>query len=76
MAKTAGAAASANAYETVFIPKESSKDDTQFVNANGRKFLIKKGEYVKVPKVVANVIHDREKALAEAQAFIDANERE
>lgn len=79
MAKTTGAATVAandvNAYEDVYVPKESSKDDTLFVNANGRHFLVKKGEHVMVPKVVANIIHDREKAMMEAQSFIDANEK-
>lgn len=79
MAKTAGAATvaanDANGYEDVYVPKESNKDDTLFVNANGRHFLVKKGEHVMVPKVVANIIHDREKALMEAQSFIDANEK-
>ena len=78
MAKPAVAAAATNdvnAYEDVYVPKESSKDDTLFVNANGRHFLIKKGEHVKVPKIVANIIHDRERAMAEAQSYIDANEK-
>ena len=79
MAKTAGAATvaanDANGYEDVYVPKESSKDDTLFVNANGRHFLVKKGEHVKVPKIVANIIRDREQAQAEAQSFIDANEQ-
>lgn len=73
--KAAAAAANGNDFEQVYVPKESSKDDTLFVNANGRHFLVKKGEHVMVPKIVANIIHDRERALREAQRFIDENEQ-
>ncbi len=43
-------------YEEVFIPKMSRNDDSQFVSVNGKRILVKKGEYVKVPKAHAEVI--------------------
>ena len=37
--------------------KEDEPEDV-FVGANGRRFLIKRGEWVTVPKIVANILRD------------------
>lgn len=45
----------------VFISRESRDDKDVYVAVNGQDFLIKRGEHVKVPKYIAEVLdHSRQ----------------
>lgn len=57
--------------ETVYIPKEYQKDDTQYVSVNGRRWLIQKGKAVQVPHQVAVVLRNANIMNEKAQAYID-----
>lgn len=72
----AKAKAEAEAYEEVFVPKSSKNDDSLFVSVNGKRILIKKGEYVMVPKAHAEVIKNSLKQTAKNDEFIAANSKE
>lgn len=63
------------AKETVKIklPLTREERDDVYVAVNGESFLIKRGEYVEVPKYVAEVLDNREKMLAEAFAYEEAS---
>ena len=62
------------AIETVKIklPLTKTEKDDVYVAVNGESFLIKRGEYVEVPKYVLEVLDNREKMLTEAFAFEDS----
>lgn len=55
------------------LPRKEGEDQT-YVQVNFKAFLIKRGEYVKVPKYVAAAIRDSEDA--EDMAVRDLEERE
>lgn len=55
------------------LPRKEGEDQA-YVAVNFRSFLIKRGEYVKVPKYVADAIKDAE--IAEEMAIRDLEERE
>ena len=56
--------------ETVFLPKLSKNDDALFVAVNGKRILVKKGEYVELPAAFAEVIHSSRRAQAQAEKYI------
>ena len=58
--------------ETVFIPKESKHDDALYIAVNGRRMLVKKGEYVALPKPFAAVVKASFAAKAQAERYIDS----
>ncbi|MBQ3538042.1 MAG: hypothetical protein IJA39_05620 [Clostridia bacterium] len=58
--------------ERVFIPKETKNDDSLFVSVNGKRILVKKGEYVELPQCFAEVINSSRKAQAQAEKFISS----
>lgn len=57
------------------IPKDPSNraDNALFVGLNGKRYLIKRGETVEVPRGVAEIIEHSELQAEEAQAYIEAN---
>lgn len=61
------------AKETVRIklPLTRNEKDDVYVALNGESFLIKRGEYVEVPKGVAEILDNRDKMLNEAYAYED-----
>ncbi len=54
---------------SITIPKTRTEKDDVYVAVNGRAWLIKRGETVKVPDYVAEVIHESNRQLAEAISF-------
>ncbi len=50
------------------------KEDTVFVGVNFKNYLIKRGEWVRVPKEVAEVINNAEDAEMKADAYAQAKE--
>ncbi|MCR4841649.1 MAG: hypothetical protein K5840_00120 [Eubacterium sp.] len=64
--------ASTEGYVTVNLPRPAKGEpDAQFVAVNGKTYRIKKGQKVKVPRSVAEVIKNSEIAKDEANVFID-----
>ena len=63
---------SAEALETVFIPKRDKHDDSLFVAVNGRRILVKKGESVSLPAHFAEVIRNSFLAEEQAEKFISS----
>lgn len=61
---------------TVFIPKSSRNDDSQFVAVNGKRILVKKGETVSLPEAFYEVIMNSERAAEDARLYIDGASRE
>lgn len=54
----------------VKLPKASKTEQNfQFVAVNGRTFQVPKGKRVKVPKPIAEVLQNSEKAIDDAEAF-------
>ena len=51
------------------LPITRDQQDDVFVGVNGRTWLIKRGETVEVPEVVAEVIEQSEEALAKAYNY-------
>ena len=51
------------------LPLTRTEKDDVYVAVNGQSFLIKRGEEVEVPFYVAEVLRNREEALAEALTF-------
>lgn len=66
------------AKETVKIklPLTREERDDVYVAVNGETFLIKRGEYVDVPKYVAEVLDNKEKMQSEAFAYEQTVRRE
>lgn len=58
--------------EKVFIPKETKNDDSLFVSVNGKRILVKKGEYVELPECFAEVIRSSRMAQAQAEKYISS----
>lgn len=54
---------------TIRMPLTREQREDVFVGINGKTWLIKRGEQVKVPQAVANVLARREKCLAMAMEF-------
>lgn len=54
---------------SIMIPKTRTEKDDVYVAVNGRAWLIKRGETVKVPDYVAEVINESNRQLAEAISF-------
>ena len=50
--------------ETVFIPKTRANSRGRFIGINGETWRVPTGKYVEVPKCVAKVIRQSEKAKA------------
>lgn len=59
------------AEETVIIrlPLTRTEKDDVFVGLNGKRYLIKRGVDVEVPKGVAHILDNREKRLSVAMEF-------
>lgn len=57
------------------IPLTREETGDVFVSVNDRQWLIKRGEFVTVPKCVAEVLSHQESALRRAIEFIAANEQ-
>ena len=57
------------------LPKDKNNKDDVFVSVNERTFLIKRGEWVEVPKCVALVIANAEEMEAERIAFEEATQK-
>lgn len=72
MAKNNTAAKRVPETETIYIPKKSRDDDAQYIAVNGKRYLIKKGVPVRVPKFVAAVWHNAEEQQRKAEAYISA----
>lgn len=58
---------------TVFVPKQNKNDTQLFVGINGKRYLIKKGVKVDVPRPVAEVIANSEAMSKIADEYIEAN---
>ena len=58
--------------ETVFVPKQSGEDPTLVVGLNGKNYLIPRGKHTEVPKDVAAIIHQYERATEAADAYRDS----
>ena len=60
---------------TIKIPKDpvDKWNDSLFVGLNGRRYLIKRGVFVEVPKPVAEIIQHSEEQAEVADAFIQEN---
>lgn len=54
---------------TIRLPLTREEREDVFVGINGKTWLIKRGEQVKVPAPVANVLARKEKCLAMAMEF-------
>ena len=54
---------------TIRIPMTRNEQNDVYVGYNGKKYLIKRNEDVKVPVGVAKIIKRSEKALATAIAY-------
>lgn len=54
---------------TINIPISRNNEGDVYVGLNGKTWLIKRGEDVKVPLGVAKIIRRSEKALAQAIAY-------
>lgn len=52
---------------TVYVPKASGDEPTLFVSLNSRTWLLPRGKQSEVPKPVAEIVWQMEKALAEAE---------
>lgn len=58
--------------ETVFVPKQSGEDLTLLVGLNGKNYLIPRGKSIEVPKDVAAIVHQHERASEAADNYRDA----
>ena len=56
-------------FVTIRMPLTREQREDVFVGINGKTWLIKRGEQVKVPQNVANVLARKEKCLALAMEF-------
>jgi hypothetical protein len=56
---------------TVYVPKASGEEPTLFVALNSRTWLLPRGKQSEVPKPVAEIIWQMEKAQAEAEEFAE-----
>lgn len=56
-------------YMTIRLPLTREQREDVFVGINGKTFLIKRGEEVRVPENVAKVLARKEKCLAMAMEF-------
>lgn len=54
---------------TIQLPLSRHEKDDVFVGVNGKSWLIKRGEAVKVPACVAEILKNREKMLMQAMEF-------
>lgn len=54
---------------TIQLPLSRHEKDDVFAGVNGRSWLIKRGEAVKVPACVAEILQNREKMLRQAMEF-------
>ena len=54
---------------TVRLPLTRAEKDDVYVAVNGKSYLIKRGEPVKVPASVAEVLERREKMLEQSLQF-------
>ena len=60
---------------TVYIPKASGDENSLFVSLNGRTWMLPCGKHSEVPKPVAEIIYQREKALAAAEEFAEQEKK-
>lgn len=67
--KTATTADTAEETVTIRLPLTRSEKEDVFVGLNGKRYLIKRGVDVTVPKGVANILENREKMLSVAMEF-------
>lgn len=52
---------------TIKLPRIKGESDTVYVSINERNWLIKRGVSVEVPKCVADLIDEQERAIEEAE---------
>lgn len=63
----------AEEYITIRVPKKG-KEDALFVGVNFKNYILKRGEYVKIPKAVWEVIQNSELAEEFAESYARAKE--
>ena len=64
----------AKKYVELRVPMKG-KEDTMFVGVNFKNYILKRGEFVRVPEEVAEVIRNAEKAEERATAFAISKEK-
>ena len=69
MAEKKTAADKAEETVTIKLPLTRTEKDDVFVGLNGKRYLIKRGVEVEVPKGVAHILENREKMLSVAMEF-------
>ena len=60
---------------TIKLPLTRENADDMFVQVNQRNWLIKRGEYVKVPRYVAEVLERAEDAERDRILYEEANKK-
>ena len=60
---------------TIRLPKERGTDEDVVVWVNDRRFLIKRGVNVDVPKCVAEVLENQERMLDERYAYEERTQK-
>ncbi len=60
---------------TIKLPLTKDEQGDVFVRVNRRTWQIKRGEYVRVPACVVEVLDNAETALQESIAYQNANQR-
>lgn len=56
--------------EVVFIPKVAGEEPTIWVGLNGKAWNIPRGQKVEVPKPVADILYESERAKTAADKYI------
>lgn len=51
------------------LPRGRGEDETEFVSVNNRTWMVRRGEDVEVPRCVAEVFENRERALDQMYAY-------
>ena len=61
----------------VYLPPPTGKEEKeQFVGLNGQGYQIRKGQRVRVPRPVADIINESERQTIRQQAYIEQLERQ
>lgn len=58
----------------VFIDRVAGEDPNAYVGLNGKRYLIPKGKYVKIPKPVANILRASQEARMKRDAYIEGEQ--
>ncbi len=56
--------------EVVFIPKVSGEDENVWVGLNGKSWSIPRGKKTEVPRPVAEILYQSERAKEEQEKYI------